>query len=77
MVVFAAQKEKQSFLNRIFIGRIDTYVNPIFTQKITFVPKKRGKYGFVRAIGYTIIPNPIPRSGNATITGNNIEITLS
>lgn len=77
MVVFAAQKEKQSFLNRIFTGRIDTYVSPIFTQKIMFLPKKQGKYGFVRAIGYTIIPNPIPRSGNATIKGNNIEITLS
>ena len=77
MVVFSAQKEKQSFLNRIFTGRIDTYVNPIFTQKIIFVPKKRGKSGFVRAMGYIVSPNPIPNSGRATINGNYIEISLT
>ena len=77
MVVFADKKEKQSFLNRIFTGRIDTYVNPLFTQKIVFVPKKKGKQAFVRAVGYSIMPNPIPQMGVAIIKNANIEININ
>ena len=77
LVVFASQKEKQSFLNRIFTGRIETYVSPVFAQNIVFVPKKNGKSAFVRAIGYNTMPNPISRNGVATISNNQMEIKLT
>ena len=78
LVVFADRKEKQSWFNRIFTGRIDTYVSPVFTQKIVFVPKNRGKKAFVRASVYTTTPNPIPQNGLATMKSNDgkTEITL-
>lgn len=72
-VVFYDKKIKQSYWNRIFVGEIKTYVNPIFKTKLTFSPKKKNAAAF--GIGYTVNPNPIPRSGVATI--NNYAEKLS
>lgn len=75
-VVFYNQKVKQSLLEKIFIGEVKTFVNPAFTSPLTFSPSKRN--ATVYGIGYMVKPNPIPRSGIATITHtqNKIKITL-
>ena len=77
MVVFANQKQHQSALNKLFTGRIDTVVNPVFVVPITFLPKKRNK-AMVRGNGYLVNPNPIPQSGVAVISEplKKIVITL-
>lgn len=76
-VVFYDRKVKQSIWSRIFIGEIKTYVNPLFKTKLTFSPKRRSAAAF--GTGYTVNPNPIPRSGVATINNQfeKISITLS
>lgn len=71
-VVFSVRKEKQSFLNRIFTGEIKYLTNPVFVDKLTFSPRK--KCAAVYGNGYIIKPNPIPKSGIATI--NNIQQKL-
>lgn len=73
MVVFYDKKIKQSFWNRLFVGEIKTLVNPNFKTKLTFTPRRRN--ALVRGEGYAIIPNPIPRSGMATV--NNIQQKLT
>jgi len=75
-VVFYNQKVKQSLLERIFVGEIRTFVNPTFTSRLTFSPRKRN--AMAHGIGYSIKPNPIPRNGIATITHaqDKIKITL-
>ncbi|MCQ2258723.1 MAG: hypothetical protein MJZ41_12150 [Bacteroidaceae bacterium] len=76
-VVFYDRKVKQSIWSRIFIGEIKTYVNPLFKTKLTFSPKRRNAAAF--GTGYTVNPNPIPRSGVATINNHfeKLSITLS
>lgn len=71
-VVFSVKKEKQSFLNRLFTGEIKYLINPVFVDKLTFSPRK--KCAAVYGNGYIIKPNPIPKSGIATI--NNIQQKL-
>ena len=65
-VVFHNQKRKQSFWNKFFVGEIRTLVNPNFVSELTFVPKKNN--ASAHGVGYTIQPNPVPRSGIAKIT---------
>lgn len=76
-VVFATMRIKQSFLNKLFTGRIDTIINPAFEETITFTPRK-GKKAMARGNGYIFNPNPIPQSGTTTIshTTNNLTINL-
>lgn len=71
-VVFTGRKERQSFLNRLFTGEIKYLTNPVFVDKLTFSPRK--KCAAVYGNGYVIKPNPIPKSGIATI--NNIQQKL-
>lgn len=66
-VIFAANRQKQSALNRLFTGRIDTIVNPIFEAPLTFIPRTTRK-AMVKGIGYQVFPNPIPQSGAAEIS---------
>lgn len=76
-VVFYDRKVQQSIWSRIFIGEIKTYVNPLFKAKLTFTPKRRNATAF--GMGYSVTPNPIPRSGVTTIINHfeKISITLS
>ena len=71
-VIFSSRKEKQSLLNKFFTGEIKYLTNPVFVDKLTFSPRKR--CAAVYGNGYIIKPNPIPRSGIATI--NNIQQKL-
>lgn len=73
-VVFYDRKIEQSVWNRIFVGEIKTYVNPLFKTKLTFSPKRGNATTF--GVGYYINPNPIPRSGVATITNHTENITI-
>ena len=66
-VIFAEKKYPQSALNRLFTGRIDTIVNPIFEEPITFLPRKNRK-AMAKGKGYLFNPNPIPQSGVAEIS---------
>ena len=66
-VVFADKKVRQSALNKIFTGRIDTVVNAVFDEPITFLPRKKKK-AMAKGKGYLFNPNPIPQSGVATIS---------
>lgn len=66
-VIFATSKQHQSALNKLFTGRIDTVVNPVFEEPITFLPRKRGK-AMAKGKGYLFNPNPIPQSGVAEIS---------
>lgn len=79
MVVFANKQVRQSLFNRIFTGKIITYVSPEFTQPITFKPTRNRKNSYMSGVGYTVTPNPIPRNGVATITNKqlNMEIILN
>lgn len=76
-VVFYDRKVQQSIWSRIFIGEIKTYVNPLFKTKLTFTPKRRNAAAF--GTRYSVNPNPIPRSGIATINNQfeKISMTLS
>lgn len=75
-VVFASEKVKQTILNRLFTGRIDTVVNPVFEEPITFIPRKRRK-AMVKGKGYLINPNPIPQSGVTVITDPVKNLTIN
>lgn len=75
MVVFSDKKVRQSFLNRIFTGKIMTVINPIFEEPITFIPRKR-KQANVKCKGYICRPNPIAQSGVAQITEPIKKITI-
>lgn len=66
-VIFATKKQPQSALNKLFTGRIDTIVNPIFEEPITFLPRKKKK-AMAKGKGYLFKPNPIPQSGVAEIS---------
>lgn len=66
-VIFATKKQPQSALNKLFTGRIDTIVNPIFEEPITFLPRKKRK-AMAKGKGYIFNPNPIPQSGVAEIS---------
>ena len=65
-VVFANKKQQQSIVSKLFTGRIDTIINPIFEDPIIFVPKKKNK-ALVKGAKYLVMPNPIPQSGVAEI----------
>lgn len=65
-VVFADKKQPQRVLNKLFTGRIDTVVNPIFGEPIIFFPRK-GRKAMAIGRGYLFRPNPIPQSGVAEI----------
>ncbi len=73
-VVFSNKKVKQSVLNRFFTGKIVSFVNPEFKTAIYFNPKR--KSAIVKALGYRIDPNPVPRSGRATITNIADKFTI-
>ena len=73
-VVFSNKKVKQSLLNRFFTGKIVSFVNPEFKTAIYFNPKR--KSAIVKALGYRIDPNPVPRSGRATITNTADKFTI-
>lgn len=74
-VIFYNQKKKQSFWNKLFIGEIRTLVNPNFVSELTFVPRK--KNANAHGVGYTIQPNPIPRSGIAKITYSQEKLIIT
>lgn len=76
-VVFANQKQHQSFANRLFTGRIKTVVNPVFEDPISFVPKQRGRMAMAIGKGYVTNPNPIPQNGVATITNTIKKIVIT
>lgn len=73
-VVFADKKVRQSLINKIFTGKINTVVNPIFKESITFIPRK--KKALVKGKGYICKPNPIPQSGVAVIEDPIKKITI-
>mgnify|MGYP004479402465 FL=1 len=66
-VIFAAKKQKQNALNKLFTGRIDTIVNPIFEEPLSFIPRTTRK-AMVKGRGYQANPNPISQSGVAEIS---------
>lgn len=74
-VVFYNQKKKQSFWNKLFVGEIRTLVNPNFVSELTFVPRKNNANAY--GSGYTIQPNPIPRSGIAKITYSQEKLIIT
>ncbi len=78
-VVFADKKVKQSFLNRLFTGKIVTYISPEFTAPVTLQPMRNRKDAYVNALGYIVTPNPMPKSGISTMQNKErgILITLN
>jgi hypothetical protein len=75
-IVFANKKQHQGLLNRLFTGKIDTVVNPIFEEPITFIPKKKNK-ALVKGKGYLVVPNPIPQSGVAEISAPTKKLYIN
>lgn len=75
-VIFAAKKQRQSALNRLFTGRIHTIVNPVFEEPITFIPRKKKK-AMAKGKGYFFNPNPIPQSGTAEISAPDKKLIIS
>lgn len=74
-VVFHNQKKKQSIWNKLFVGEIRTLVNQNFVSELTFVPKKNNANA--HGVGYTIHPNPVPRSGIAKITYSQEKLIIT
>lgn len=76
-VIFSDRKQHQGILNKFFTGRIDTIINPLFEEPITFMPR-RPRRAIVKGKGYLFNPNPIPQSGGAEISlpSKKIIITL-
>lgn len=79
MVVFADKMMHQSILNKVFTGKIITFVSPEFTSPITFRPTSNRKNSYISGVGYSASQNPIVRNGVATITNKQLalEITLN
>ena len=78
-VIFANKVQQQSTLNKIFCGKIVTYVNADFESPISFTPTRNRKAAHAVGHSYNITPNPIQRSGVATITNQQkqLQITLN
>lgn len=74
-VIFATKKQPQNVLNRLFTGRIDTIVNPVFEEPITFLPRK--KKAMAKGKGYIFSPNPIPQSGVVEISAPAKKLTIN
>ena len=76
-VVFSNQPYKQSFLNKIFTGKVKSVIKPYLTNQLVFIPKGR-KAASIFGAGYVANPTSIPRNGNSKITHmqNNLQITL-
>lgn len=75
-VIFAAKRQPQSALNKLFTGRINTIVNPVFEEPITFLPRKRRK-AMAKGAGYLFTPNPIPQSGVAEISAPTKKLIIN
>ncbi len=77
-VIFTTATVQQSIWNRIFVGRIKSVVNPLFTQPLTFTAKRRGNTATAFGIGYEVKSNPVPKSGITIIDNyqDKIKITL-
>ncbi len=75
-VIFATSKQHQSTLNKLFTGRIDTIVNPVFEEPITFLPRKKKK-AMAKGKGYLFNPNPIPQSGVAQISAPAQQLIIN
>lgn len=75
-VRFSQKVQKQSIFKRLFVGKITTYKNPIFSENLEFSPKGKKALAFGR--GYMVTPNPFPRSGIVTIENRQqvLKITL-
>ncbi|MCM1254686.1 MAG: hypothetical protein NC221_01010 [Duncaniella sp.] len=73
-VVFYNKKIDQSIWNRIFLGEIKTYVNPIFKSMLSFTPRKKNATVF--GPGYTSSPNPFPKNGIASINNYSEKLSL-
>ncbi len=76
-VVFANKQVKQSFLNRLFTGKIVTYTSAEFTAPVTIQPMRNRKEAYVKALGYTVTPNPMPKSGVATLENKELGILIT
>lgn len=76
-IVFADKQVKQSFLNRLFTGKIVTYISPEFTAPVTMQPMRNRKDAYVKALGYTVTPNPMPKSGIATLENKELGIFIT
>lgn len=78
-VIFANKVQQQSTLNKIFCGKIVTYVNADFESPISFTPTRNRKAAHAVGHSYNITPNPIQRSGIATIINQQkqLKITLN
>lgn len=76
-VIIADKIYKQSFLNRLFTGKIKSIISPYFKNRLCFIPQGRNAAA-VFGIGYSATPRPIPRNGKAQITNmqDNLQITL-
>jgi hypothetical protein len=78
-VIFSNKREKQSVLNKFFCGKIITLVNAKFESPISFNPTRNRKAANTVGKAYIITPNPIQRSGIATIINQQkqLKITLN
>ncbi len=76
-IVFSDKQVKQSFLNRFFTGKIVTYIFPEFTAPVTVQPMRNRKDAYIKALGYTVTPNPMPKSGIATLENKELGILIT
>lgn len=76
MVVFSNKEVHQSFINRMFTGKIITWVSPEFTKPLTFKPTQNRKNSHISGAGYVAMPNPIPRNGITTIENQELKIDI-
>lgn len=77
MVIFADKKRHQSILNKVFTGKIITFVSPEFAIPITFSPTRNRKNSYMSGIGYSVSQNPIPRNGIVTITNQQLSLSIT
>ena len=80
MVVIAAEKKRQSFLDALIKGTVVYKVHPAFTIPITMTPVRGGKILLKGDSSvYKVMPNPMPAIGTAALDNlqSKIHITIN
>lgn len=76
-VVFTNKPIEQSFMERVFKGKILSFVRQEFTTPIVFTPNRNKRKANVHGAGYIVTPNPILQSGVSTITNSQLKMKLT
>lgn len=78
-VILTSRKQKQSFWNWLFTGKVQYIALPALASDLSLTPSTGRQQGIsARGAGYSVQPFIIPRSGKGTIThpATGLEIQL-